>query len=345
LKKYKTILMSSALALGFLGIAPGITHANDSSSAIGLGGLELTRNNAVSMDSEDLYLSQDKVIVKYQFTNNSAKDVETLVSFPLPPIPGNLGYLGDKSIPVWTDFNFQTLVEGAPVSYEKIVTVTANGKDVEARLKRLGWKVKFWDYEDKVDYPKWTDLGQAEKQAYVDEGLLKWQDKNGEKKYIGANWQETTYITRKQVFPAGKTIRIEHSYQPITGGTIGGMMEKSNRKDPGFKEYSASYCMDKTFVKAFDKKRYSNIKNKDGDKIGGQYTEAWLDYVLKPGANWQGPIKDFRLVIDKAKPGNIISLCMDGIKQISPTQFEVRKTNFEPQKDISILIVEWFSLN
>jgi hypothetical protein len=343
LEKYKTVLMTSALALGLLGIASGTSHANDSSSAIGLGGLELTRNEAVSMDSEDLFLSLDKVVVKYRFTNNSAKDVETLVSFPMPPIPGNLGYLGDQSLPDWTDFNFQTLVGGIPVKYDKIVKVTANGKDVTARLKQLGWQVKFWDYEDEAANAKWFDLGQSEKQAYVDEGLLKWQ--GNDKKYVRANWQVTTYITRKQVFPAGKTISVEHSYQPITGGTIAGMLEKSTRKKSDFKEYSTNFCIDNAFIKAFDKKRYNGIENENGVETGSQYVESWLDYVLKSGANWQGPIKDFRLVIDKGKPGNLISLCMDGIKKISPTQFEVRKTNFEPQKDISIVVVRWAPLD
>jgi hypothetical protein len=346
LKKCKTMMAASALTIilsGILsGVSSGTAHANDSSSAIGLGGLELTLNNAVSMDSEDLFLSMDKVVVKYQFTNNTAKDVETLVSFPLPPVPGGIGYLGDGALPDWKDFDFQTLVGGVPVTYDKIVKVTANGKDVTARLKQLGWQVEYWDYENEAANAKWFDLGQSEKQAYVDEGLLKWRD--NDKKYVRPVWQVTTYITRKQVFPAGKTINVEHSYKPITGGTIGGMLEKSNRRDPGFKDYSTNFCIDKTFIQAFDKRRYSSVKNKNNDE-GSFYVESWLDYILKSGANWQGPIKDFRLVIDKGNPGNLISLCMDGIKKISPTQFEVRKTNFEPKKNISILIARWAPLD
>lgn len=88
------------------------------------------------------------------------------------------------------------------------------------------------------------------------------------------------------------------------------------------------------------KKRYSAgvLKYK---QMGMFYVEHWLDYVLKSGANWRGPIKDFRMVIDKGKPDNLISLCATGVKKISPTQFEIRKTNFEPKDDVEILIVEW----
>jgi hypothetical protein len=29
------------------------------------------------------------------------------------------------------------------------------------------------------------------------------------------------------------------------------------------------------------------------------------------------------------------------VRKISPTQFEVRRTNFEPTQDIDLLILEW----
>ncbi len=70
-------------------------------------------------------------------------------------------------------------------------------------------------------------------------------------------------------------------------------------------------------------------------------SEVWLDYILSSGANWRGPIRDFRLVIDKGKADSLVSFCMDGVRKISPTQFEVRKTNFEPRRDLPVLIVEF----
>ena len=76
--------MKKFIALLALGAIAAPSFANDSSAAIGLGGLELTHNDAISMDSEDLFLSRQLVTVKYRFTNSGAKDVETLVSFPLP---------------------------------------------------------------------------------------------------------------------------------------------------------------------------------------------------------------------------------------------------------------------
>ncbi len=329
-----------AAALGLLAMP---SAANDSSSAIGLGGLELTQNNAIRMDSEDLFLSRDLVRVKYQFTNTTAKDVETLVSFPLPAIPGGIeGYMGDQNYPDWkNDLNFKTLVDGksADLTYSEKVSIIARTdvKNVDVRLKELSWPVHYWvDYEFEQKYIK--PLSTDKKAKLVAEGLLR-NEPNSD--YFAPNWQVQAHVTRTQTFPAGKTILVEHSYKPVVGGSVGGMMERNNRKEKYFKEYAAEYCMDKSFIKGFDKRRYSGRKDSDGNEVGQFYVEHWLDYVLKSGANWKGPIKDFRLVVDKDKPGNLLSVCMTGVKKISPTRFEVRKTNFEPAQDIRILIVEF----
>jgi Domain of unknown function (DUF4424) len=335
-------LTSTCIAALGLAFATPHASANDSSSAIGLGGLELTRNDAVSMDSEDLYLSPGKVVVKYRFTNNSSKDVETLVTFPLPPIPyGITGYLGDQAYPDWNNFAFETLVDGKAVPFEKTVRIEVNGKDVSKRLQQLGWAIDYWsdmgnDFSAKLDA-----LTQQQKDAFVKEGLLKWGDKD--KKYIQGAWQVITYITRKQLFPAGKTISVQHSYDPIEGGSVAGMLERQSRKEDYFGEYAADHCIDKAFIKAFDKKRYTGKLDEDGQDVGMYYSDVWLNYVLKSGANWKGPIKDFRMVVDKVKPENLVSFCASGVKKIGSTQFEVRKKNFEPTSDLNILIVQFYS--
>jgi hypothetical protein len=338
------LLAATAIATALLLAAP--SSANDSSAAIGLGGLELTQNSAISMDSEDLFLSREKVVVKYRFTNTSDKDVETLVSFPMPPLPNGIdGYLGDQAFPDWKALEFTTLVDGKPVKLETRETVGLIGrpqaKGIESRLKELGWPLRFWD-----DYEfegKLQELSDVERKAFIAEGLLRQEDGAD---YVLPNWQVTTHVTRMQTFPAGKTISVEHSYKPVAGGSVGGALVPEYRKESEyFGEYSAKYCMDKPFLAGFDKRYNAKLKaaKAKGDDYGGvAYVEHWLDYVLKSGANWKGPIKDFRLVVDKGKPENLVSFCMDGVQKIAPTQFEVRKTNFEPQKDLEILIVEFY---
>lgn len=343
MKKFLLTLVSFAAFIA----AP--SNANDSSAAIGLGGLVLQQNDAISMDSEDLYLSREEVRVKYRFTNHSDKDVETLISFPLPALPDGIeGYLGDTSYPDWSELQFRTLVDGKPVQLGYQEVVTANGKNVEGRVKELGWPIKFWiDYEfvEKIE-----DMSAADKAKYIAEGLLKKPEPESSPDWIVPAWQVATHVTRTQLFPAGKTVTVEHRYKPLPGGSVGGMLgyiaAPDNRDDDIRKwanEYKAQYCIDDAFISGFRKKMAAKRKQgeRDGTEMGMFYVEHWLDYVLKSGANWRGPIKDFRMVIDKGNADNLISLCATGVKKISPTQFEIRKANFEPTKDVEILIVEW----
>ena len=174
----------------------------------------------------------------------------------------------------------------------------------------------------------------------IDDGLVKY-DKGAYYKYVPL-WSAQTNIIREQIFPANKSVEVIHTYKPLAGGSVGGGLSKEYRqsKDSYFVEFSQKkYCIDKQFLDAFDKHENKN-KVQDTETMEF-YSETWLGYVLSSGANWKGPIKDFRLVVDKGAPDKLISFCMTGVKKISPTQFEVRKKNFEPKNDLNILIVNW----
>lgn len=308
--------------------------ANDSSAAIGLGGLELTRNAAISMDEEDLFLSREEVRVRYRFTNRSSRDIETLVSFPVPDIPGGLGgYLGDRSLPDWSELEFRTTVDGQPVKLDYVARAMIGNRDVTRRLAALGWPAR-WNVEDveQDGLPFLKALSPAQQAAHVREGLLVHAEGLG----IVPAWNLVTHVTGRQVFPAGKTVEVTHRYVPLAGGSVGGGLDPEGRKEEHFAAKAGEYCIDRAFLSAFDRRL--------GPKPAGErrfYMEHWLRYILSSGGNWRGPIGSFRLVVDKGRADNLVSFCMDGVKKIGPTQFEVRKKNFEPQRDIDVLIVSW----
>lgn len=335
----KKIMTAAALLV----LTPNAS-ANDSSAAVGVGGLELRQNDAISMDSEDLFISRERVKVKYRYTNRSNRDVETLVSFPLPSIPWGIGpHLSEQGYPDWNNLRFSTKVDGKVATLSRVDRVEVGGKDVSARLKQLGWPVAYW--EDYEFMEKLIDLPENQKAAALKEGLLR--RPSDDPKAVEPAWQLITHITRKQIFPAGKTVTVEHEYVPVAGGSVGGALvaEYRNNPDMRFTDYAKQYCIDKAFLKGFDRIYAAKLKsfNAKGPEYSGiPHMEHWVSYVLKSGANWKGPIKDFRLVIDKEKPGNLLSFCGTGVKKISPTQFEMRKTNFNPNTDIDILIVEFF---
>ena len=44
------------------------------------------------------------------------------------------------------------------------------------------------------------------------------------------------------------------------------------------------------------------------------------------------------MVVDKLNPRAIMSFCGEGVRRISPTQFEVRRRNWRPTRDLHVLI-------
>ena len=52
------------------------------------------------------------------------------------------------------------------------------------------------------------------------------------------------------------------------------------------------------------------------------------------------PIGHFRLVVDKVYPDNLVSFCGDGIRRVDGTRFEVTRTNFTPDRNIDVLILD-----
>jgi len=127
-------------------------------------------------------------------------------------------------------------------------------------------------------------------------------------------------------------VHIEHSYTPSVGSTAGisfGLPD--DRKEPWFKDYQNKYCIDQTFLAAVDRS-----KKPDGSDT---LQENRIDFVLKTGSNWESSIHNFHVVIDKGSPKNLVSFCGEAVKKISPTEFEMTKTDFEPDQDLAILIL------
>jgi hypothetical protein len=94
----------------------------------------------------------------------------------------------------------------------------------------------------------------------------------------------------------------------------------------------ATICPDPAFLATLDRwNRQQSMSNEiDNESIG---------YVLTTGGNWRSPIGSFRLVVDKGDARNIVSFCGQSVRRISPTQFEMRRTNWRPERNFEVLIV------
>jgi hypothetical protein len=177
------------------------TLANDYEAVIGIGGLVINQSENIAMLSEDLFVSESLIKVRYEFLNKSHNEITTVVTFSLPKSEFDLSTHEDYTI------KFSTHVDGETIS---------------------------------------TDL---------------------EKKIVT------------------------------------GTDEDGNAVD----KYKLTYYW------------YQN---------------------LDTGPNWSGPIRDFRLIVDKGSPKNPVSFCGSGVRKISATQFEMRKRDFIPKANLEVLILQ-----
>jgi hypothetical protein len=146
-----------------------------------------------------------------------------------------------------------------------------------------------------------------------------------------------TSVVRQQTFPPGKPVTVEHRYRASMGLSFDTILRKGLRDNAAMsdevKRYRATYCVADDLLRGIDKIA--------GDAEGNtaNLRERRISYILKTGANWSGPIKDFKLVIDKGKPDRLVSFCLDNVKKTSPTAFEVRMKDFTPDRDLKILLI------
>jgi hypothetical protein len=157
----------------------------------------------------------------------------------------------------------------------------------------------------------------------------------GPEHHLAPHWTLKTTYYWEQVFPARKTLHVEHSYKPSVGSTSGTGVEADwFRKSKEYAAYDKDYCLDPDFMAAVDRTKKQVGPNAQA------YWEKRIAYVLKTGANWKEPIGAFHLTVDKGRPDNLISFCMKGVTKTGPTRFEARRTNFTPTRDLSILILQ-----
>lgn len=326
-----TLLLAGALSLG-------VAHANDSTAELATGGLVLVKNDAIAMQAEDLYISAAEVRVNYRFYNKSDRDVTVHVAFPLPEI--KIAH-SDENISLPTEdpvnfLSFTTSANGRPVATSVEQRAMAQGLDRTAMLRDLGIPLAphlpaTSEALDKLPREKWDELialGLAEIEEY-DIG-------KGMEQHLAPRWALQTTFFWRQTFPARAETLIEHRYKPSVGASVGTIIGlRPAGRNPLLENYERKYCTDKEFLAAV-----SRAARLAGTEYEPPFSEERIDYVLSTGANWSGPIRDFRLVVDKGEPDALVSFCGEGVKKISPTQFEMRKTDFTPEGNFSVLILK-----
>ena len=296
--------------------------ANDSTAEHAAGGLVLTRSDDIDMVSEDLFVSADEVRVRYVFRNRSPRQIRTVVAFPMP----DRNPAEEREMDVAYPSDFETKVDGRPVAMEVERRAVHGGFDYNNSLASLGLLPT-------SDGEALERLSKAEKASLVRRGLAIYDEydagRGSERRLVPA-WRVTEKYYWLQVFPAGRDLVVEHRYVPGTGGSVDAALALPGFRDtPEGRAMIRDYCVDRAFLAGLDRLHRR-----------GATPEQRVGYILTTGGHWRSPIGDFRLVIDKGAPTNLVSFCGEGVRKISPTRFEIRRRNWRPDRDLRILIVQ-----
>ncbi|TPK17136.1 DUF4424 domain-containing protein [Mesorhizobium sp. B2-5-7] len=326
-------MLRSVLALALaLSVAPAM--ANDSVAELGTGGLILSRSDAVAMQSEDLFISPEKVTVDYIFHNNTDRDVDAIVAFPMPDISGDPEEM--PAIPENQSDNFlgfEVTIDGVAAKPQLEQKVLALGIDIGADLKAQN--VPFNPFGDAAKAAL-AKLPQGVADDWVNRGIIIGDSTadSGQKPVYSPFWQLRSTYWWRAAFPANKDVHVSHRYKPSVGGTSSVSFFNEGQFQNSYAAYKSRYCMDDTFENAV---RKAAKDNPDGYP---KFYESRIAYILTTGGNWAaGTIGKFKLTVDKGNPKALVSFCGDNVKKVGPTRFEMKANDFYPEHDIDILLL------
>ncbi len=132
-----------------------------------------------------------------------------------------------------------------------------------------------------------------------------------------------------QHFPAKGKIELVQTYRPVVGGSY------ITTNDDGAGSIKA-YCGNGDSLKKI-KQLKSQYPAQKGSDVA--LMERTIQYVLKTGNNWNGPIASFHLSVVADNPDDIVLTCMPRLKRVAPTRYELVRANYRPDHDLDLLIL------
>ena len=343
--------MRLSLVVALLTTTPVL--ANDGFGGLSATGLTFGQTEAVAMEEEQLFIGLDRVTVDYVFRNITDRDVTGEVIFPLPPVAVWSGYEGMMNLPEDLSqpglVGFTATVDGQPVAVtiDRIAVIEDGwdqpnpptkqydnpGREVTADLERLGIPLTL-DVEAARE--ALLALPEDKRAEVMALGLAEYSEGDATQDISPEVWGYWSIVTRyhwTQTFPAGKVVRISHSY---TNRPPGGLFYWSDPPEEYQARLAEDYCIDQGTARAIAR----TLKNPQGEEYGDYGTAYYLSYVLRTANSWAGPIGRFTLTLDKGAPENVISLCAEGVRKTGPTTFVIEKTDYTPDRDLEILVVQ-----
>lgn len=330
--------------------------ANDSVEAAATGNIVFEKIPELIIQDETLTITKSasknlgnevfSIDVDFHFKNISDHEVTRKIAFVLPPVQCRMN---ENSMWRGLDFDdndeiqnkalkdFITTVDGQPQSYTTRTEAVLGQRHITDLLTKLHIPLNPCKIKTTMD-------GKPDPRYSVE--LKKHQlltETND------AAWSENIYFEWTQTFPAGKTINIHHHYTPVIGASVLSPRTVEELNDQFTKSTPAQTPIWNRSPTILAQSNPSIVYTKtDLDRNGNQQRfcimPKWIQYHLKSGANWNGGIGTFKLVIkDEAnapfavnkfyKNNNDMQISKDG----NTMSFILK--NFIPTENLFILFV------
>lgn len=302
--------------------------ANDTLATLGAGGLTPLKSSSIVMESEELEISVHQIAVRYVFRNTSERDVDVIVAFPLPELSGGLLANSPVRIPSKDPLNFvdfRVFADGKSIVPKVESRAFVDDFEITADLRSMGLPVSPMDEGVTAAFRKAPPSQRArfEKNRWLDCKLT------GDGK-CWPMWQLRVQFYWTQRFPARTAVHVRHTYSPIVGGSY-------ITPDSDGASAVRPFCGG---AEALDQIKRQKKLHPAKDRDSPALLERRIQYILTTANNWSGPIRDFRLRLIADAPGDIVLTCLPGLKPVTPTQYELSRSNFHADGELDVLILQ-----
>jgi hypothetical protein len=155
-------------------------------------------------------------------------------------------------------------------------------------------------------------------------------------------WSVRTQATRKVTLAPGQTMAVDLRYRTSVGYSLDTSLRLPLRNDRALAALvqllRTDYCVDDGFYTGLDKIAALPPLQAPAEANEAKLRERKIVFALQTKVP-QGPYKDFRLVVNKGRADRVVSFCLDNLKRISPTAFEMRATDYRPVGDLKVLLI------
>jgi Domain of unknown function (DUF4424) len=309
-------------------LASSTALADDGAASIAAGGIVMTREQRITMAKEVLTISEGKVVVDYDFRNDTNGEITTEVAFPIPAY----SFDPNGAFPQAAGFDdFRLWINGKPTEFHTQVRALLGKQDVTSPLKDSRVDVgSFGHYRwQQNGGPVFPDVGRLSRQARARLIALTVIDKDDQTPL----WSVEKRYYWSQTFPAHATVHIRHQYTPVLGSTNSvsyGLLQA--KEEPDSAKELASLCIDPALRRTLA----SYVVD-----VHNIVPFAYVDFILTTANTWKTPIEDFTLTVDrphlKDAQQNFVSFCWDGpVLKTDDDHFTVHTTNLTPKKELRI---------